>query len=65
VKRSFLLVATVATLLLTGFVLYRVSCPHARNNRRANQARDPLASSAGISFRQSQARHWRDVMMQR
>jgi hypothetical protein len=61
-KRSFLLVATVATLLLTGFVLYRVSCPHARNNHRAH---DPLASSAGINFRQSQAHHWRDVVMQR
>jgi hypothetical protein len=64
-KRSVLLFATVGTLLLTAFVLYRVGCPRARANHNANrEIRDPLASSAGVAFRQSQPRHWRDVIMQ-
>ncbi len=65
-QRSFLLFATVATLLLTGFVLYRVGCPRARANHSAgHEVRDPLASGAGVAFRQSQPRHWRAVLLQR
>jgi hypothetical protein len=65
-QRSILLIAAAATLLLTGFILYRVACPHTHASHHNSRAmRDPLASGAGLNFRQSQPTHWRDVMMQR
>ena len=66
-KRSGLLVVTLATILFTGLVLPRSgwlsarTAPHAQGSSRSH---DVLSSEAGWRWQQGQPTHWRACMLQ-
>jgi hypothetical protein len=72
-KRHGLLVATLLTLLLTGFVLPTSgwlnarasrSSPHSGDCLNHAKAADPYATDACWRWRQNQPNHWRACLLQ-
>ena len=73
-KRLGWVLATLCTLLLTGFVLNRAGWfnghPGRFASRRAEshahaRVHDPLTSEAALRWRRCQPAHWRTLMLQR
>jgi hypothetical protein len=70
-KRCGLILATLVTVVLTGFVLARAGWFAAAGPLRFvprhghAKTHDPLFSDAGLRWRRGQATHWRACLLQR
>jgi hypothetical protein len=58
-KRWGLLVATLAMILVTGWVLHRTGWLSRPTRTSHTRITDPLHTAAGWRYRQNQPHHWR------
>jgi hypothetical protein len=64
-KRWGLLVATIAAILSTGFVLHGASRAHASGSGVRKASRDTVSAEVAQRHARCQPHHWRDCLLAR